>query len=89
VTEQASAPVDKPQDVVTLLVKRDAFSKDDVDGLMESFIKGGDMTRGGIMQAITAYSQEVRKTNPDRAHDMNTDALEAAGFRGITGLATA
>lgn len=90
VTEQAGAPVDKPQDVVTRLVKRDAFSKEDADGLMESFIKGGDMTRGGVMNAITAYSQEVRKTDPDRAHDMNLDAFDAAGFRSITGqLATA
>lgn len=88
VAEQAGTQVDKPQDVVTRLVKREAFSKDDVDGLMEAFIKGGDMTRGGVMQAITAYSQEVRKTDPDRAHDMNTDALDAAGFRSITGLVT-
>jgi hypothetical protein len=55
---------------------------------MESFIKGGDMTRGGVLQAITAYSQTVRKTDPDRAHDMNLDAFDAAGFRNITGLAT-
>jgi hypothetical protein len=89
VTEQASAPVDKPQDVVTRLVKREAFSKEDADGLMESFVRGGDMTRGGVLQAITAYSQTVRKTDPDRAHDMNTDAFDAAGFRAITGLVTA
>lgn len=88
VTEQAGAPVDKPSDVVTRLVKRDAFSKEDTDGLLEAFIKGGDMTRGGVMQAITAYSQEVRKSDPDRAHDMNTDAFDAAGFRNITGLVT-
>lgn len=87
-TEQAAAPVDKPQDVVTRLIKRDAFSKDDADGLMEAFIKGGDMTRGGVLQAVTAYSQEVRKSDPDRAHDMNLDAFDAAGFRNITGLAT-
>lgn len=89
VTEQASAPVDKPQDVVTRLVKREAFSKEDADGLMESFVRGGDMTRGGVLQAITAYSQTVRKTDPDRAHDMNTDAFDAAGFRSITGLVNA
>jgi len=86
--EQAGAKVDKPQDVVTRLVKREAFSKDDADGLLERFIQGGDLTRGGVMNAITAYSQDVRKTDPDRAHDMNLDALDAAGFRGITGLAT-
>lgn len=86
ITEQAGAPVDKPQEIFTRLVKRDAFGKDDMDGLMEAFVKGGDMTRGGVMNAITAYSQDVRKTDPDRAHDMNLDALDAAGFRNITGV---
>lgn len=88
VTEQAGAKVDKPSDVVTRLVKRDAFSKEDAEGLLDRFIQGGDMTRGGVLQAVTAYSQDVRATDPDRAHDMNMDALDAAGFRGITGLVT-
>jgi hypothetical protein len=89
VTEQAGAKVDKPSDVVTRLVKRDAFSKEDAEGLLDRFIQGGDMSRGGVLQAVTAYSQDVRATDPDRAHDMNMDALDAAGFRGITGLVTA
>jgi hypothetical protein len=73
----------KPQDVVKALVKRDAFSKEDTDGILEHFIKGGDTTTGGLFNAITSFSQTV--ADADKAYAMNADALAAVGLVGVTG----
>lgn len=73
----------KPQDVVKALVKRDVFSKEDTDGILEHFIKGGDVTTGGLFNAITSYSQTV--TDADKAYAMDADALAAVGLAGVSG----
>lgn len=75
---KAGSPVGRPQDVVKTLVQREAFNKSDTDGLLEHFIKGGDMTAGGVLGAITSYAQTV--TDADRAYLMEADALAAAGL---------
>jgi hypothetical protein len=36
---------------------------------------GGQLTSGGVMNAVTSYSQTL--SNPDAAHDLNTRAVEA------------
>jgi hypothetical protein len=82
-TAKAGQPVGKPQDVVTQVVRREAFSKADADGILEHFIKGADMTNGGIFQAITSYAQTV--DNADTAYAMEMDAMAAAGLTGVTG----
>jgi hypothetical protein len=78
IEEKAGAPVGRPQDVVQTIVKREAFQKADTDGLLEHFIKGGDMTAGGVLGAITSYAQTV--DDADRAYLMEADALSAAGL---------
>lgn len=78
IEEKAGMPVGRPQDVVQTIVKREAFQKLDADGLLEHFIKGGDMTAGGVLGAITSYAQTVN--DADRAYLMESDALAAAGL---------
>ena len=87
ITEKAGRPVEKPADIVKTITKRSAFTKDDADGIMDAFTRGGDMTRGGVMQAITAFSQSL--SDADRAYAMDADALAAAGITGVTGLVKA
>lgn len=82
-TAKASEAVAKPEEVITTVVKRAAFTKEDADGIMDAFIRGASMTRGGVFQAITAYSQTIN--DADRAHEMDADALAAAGLSGVTG----
>lgn len=77
-TEKAGRPVAKPQETVQTLVKREVFSKSDMDGLLEHFIKGGDLTHGGVFHAITSYAQTVG--DADRAYAMEADAMAAAGL---------
>jgi hypothetical protein len=79
IESKAGAPITgRPQDVVKTVVQREAFTKADTDGLLEHFIKGGDMTAGGVLGAITSYAQTV--TDADRAYLMEADALAAAGL---------
>jgi hypothetical protein len=80
-TEQAGGEVEHPQAVVETITKRAAFTDEDAEGILNAFIDGADRTRGGILQAITAYSQTVE--DPDHAYEMEADALAAAGFRKI------
>lgn len=80
-TEQAGGEVKHPQAVVETITKRAAFSDEDAEGIMNAFIDGHDRTKGGILQAITAYSQTV--ADPDHAYEIEADALAAAGFSKI------
>jgi len=47
--------------------------------VFDFFIRGGQISAGGVMQAVTAYAQTVE--DPDRAYDVEragVPALEAA-----------
>jgi hypothetical protein len=78
VTEKAGRPVAKPEEIVKTIVKREAYSKEDADGILSHFIKGSDMTHGGVFHAITSYAQTVG--DADKAYAMEADALSAAGL---------
>jgi hypothetical protein len=78
VTEKAGRPVSRPEEIVKTVVKREAYTKEDAEGILAHFIKGSDMTHGGVFQAITSYAQTV--DNADRAYAMEADALAAAGL---------
>lgn len=76
-------PVEDVEKAITDVTARPAFSKADTKGLLAAFMDGGDRTRGGLVQAITAYSQQV--DDADRAYEMDADALSAAGFGNVSG----
>jgi hypothetical protein len=79
--------IDDVEKAIETVVSRPAFSKADAKGLLASFMDGGDRTRGGMVNAITAYSQSV--DDADRAYDMDADALAAVGFANVSGLVPA
>mgnify|MGYP001498055032 CR=1 FL=1 len=51
------------------------YSEEQISGIMDHFIKGGDTTAGGVMQAITAYSQTVQDV--DQAIMLEESAVRA------------
>jgi hypothetical protein len=77
--------VEDVEKAIETVVARPAFSKADAKGLLAAFMDGGQRTKGGLVQAITAYSQSP-EIDPDRAYEMDADALDAAGFGNVTGL---
>ena len=86
-TAKAGAPVADPKAMIETVVKRTAFSKADADGILDAFIKGGQVTKGGVAQAVSAYSQTV--DDADKAYAMDADAFAAAGITGVSGLVAA
>lgn len=55
---RADQPLDTAEEV-KVLTKPLGYTKDQQDGILAQFIKGGQMTRGGVVNAITAYAQTV------------------------------
>jgi hypothetical protein len=72
---QAGVPVGKAADTITHVVKRLGFPQAHIDGILDHFIRGGQVTAGGVAQALTSYSQTVE--DADLAHDMDAKAIDA------------
>jgi hypothetical protein len=68
---RADETVETPEQVRTL-VKALRYTDADLDGILGHFIRGGQTTRGGVVNAITAYAQDV--TDGDLAHDLEARA---------------
>lgn len=78
---QAKAGVElkDPGKTVQLLGKAMAFTEAQTDGILAHFIQGGQMTSGGVLNAITAYAQDPA-LSPDAAHELESKAIEAMEF---------
>lgn len=72
--EAAGRPVETV-DAVRDVSKSLGFSQEHSEGVLTHFIKGGQMTRGGVMHAITAYTQTI--DDADTAYDMEAVAVRA------------
>jgi hypothetical protein len=70
---KSGAPVDNVDDVKAI-TKRLRFTDEETDGVLGMFIRGGQMTAGGIVQAVTAYTQTIQ--DADRAFDLNGEAVK-------------
>ena len=72
---EAGTPLPHAADVVTLVGKELSWSEEDAAGILDHFIRGGQATSGGVMQAVTAYSQTV--ADPAVADELETRAVKA------------
>lgn len=72
---KAGEPISQPTEVIAAVSKELAFSKEQQALILDHFIRGGQTTVGGIMQAITSAAQVVR--NGDTAFDMEEAAVKA------------
>ena len=68
-------PVDNPVKTVALVGKTCGFTDAEIDGVLGFFTRGGQMTAGGVTNAITAFSQTV--IDADRATELDAQALRA------------
>lgn len=74
--EQAAAPVTAPAETIKTLGKTLQYDEATINGILEHFVKGGDVTAGGVLHAVTSYAQTV--ADADTASD-----LEASAFRAM------
>jgi hypothetical protein len=75
IEEKAGAPVTEVEATVKRVTKTLKFSEAETNGVLDHFIRGGQMTAGGVVNAITSYSQTV--ASADRSHDLDDAALRA------------
>jgi hypothetical protein len=72
---EAGEPVEDPVAVITTVSKRLGFTADEQANILGHFIKGGQLTAGGVMQAVTSAAQ--LHTDGDLAADMEAKGVDA------------
>ncbi|HEX6498683.1 MAG TPA: DUF932 domain-containing protein [Micromonosporaceae bacterium] len=73
--QAAGTPVTKPDETIKKVAKAQSFTDEQRDSILNFFIQGGDVTAGGVAQAITAYAQTV--DDGDAAFDLEARAVPA------------
>ena len=75
IQETASVPVQDPAATVERVSKTMGYTADQQAGVLDHFIRGGVVTAGGIMHAVTSWAQEI--DDADRAWEFQSSALDA------------
>ncbi|WP_369228409.1 DUF932 domain-containing protein (plasmid) [Streptomyces sp. R39] len=75
IEREAGREITSPAEAVEVVAKQLRFSDSVRDSVLNHFIKGGQTTAGGIMQAITATAQTL--DDGDAAYELETQALSA------------
>lgn len=70
---KAGVPVTHPEQTVQRVAKAAKFSDEMTDAILGHFIRGGQLTAGGVMQAVTSVAQTL--DDADAAHDVEAQAV--------------
>jgi hypothetical protein len=73
--KDAGHPVEDPEEAIRVVSQRLRFTDAQQKDILTHFIRGGDVTAGGIMHAVTSAAQVTG--DADTAHDMESAALRA------------
>lgn len=76
IEELAGKPVDAPQETIRILGTALKLTQAEQDGILGHFVRGGQMTAGGVLNAVTSYAQTI--PSADRA-----DAVEGLALRAL------
>ncbi|MET8160375.1 DUF932 domain-containing protein [Sphaerisporangium sp. NPDC005289] len=71
---KAGVPIVRPAETIQIVSQQLRFSEEHQDAILGHFIKGGDLTAGGVMHAVTSVAQSL--TDADTAHEMESRALQ-------------
>ncbi|MET9669580.1 DUF932 domain-containing protein [Streptomyces sp. NPDC006475] len=75
IEETAGRPVANPTHAIEQVTRKLSITGPTKDRILAHFIHGGQITAGGVMQAVTAAAQQI--PNADTAHDLEALALPA------------
>ncbi|MET9881521.1 DUF932 domain-containing protein [Actinacidiphila glaucinigra] len=75
IEERAGAPVKDPAAAIEFVAKKLRYTDSVRESVLSHFIQGGQVTAGGVMQAITATAQTLG--DADAAHELEGTALTA------------
>jgi hypothetical protein len=75
IERKAGVPVSHPEDAVRQVAKAAKFTDEMAEEILGHFIRGGQLTAGGVMQAVTSVAQTL--DDADAAHEMESQAVRA------------
>lgn len=62
-------------ETIKVVSKKMQYTADEQDSILADFIKGGQVTSGGVLNSVTSVAQRV--DNPDRAYELEASAIDA------------
>lgn len=71
---KAGKPVDDAAKTIEFVAKELVFTDEEQAGILNHFIRGGQMTAGGVLNAVTSFAQTVE--SPDAAFELESKALK-------------
>jgi len=74
-SEASGQPIADPQETIEIISQRLRFTDDQQKTILNHFIRGGDLTAGGVMNAVTSAAQTL--ADADAAHEMEAQAVPA------------
>ena len=74
-TEKAATPITDPAKAVEFIGSQLRYTEEQRAGILDHFIKGGQVTAGGFMQAVTSFAQTV--ADPDASFELEMSAMDA------------
>lgn len=77
IEEKSNEPV-HPSTAIEAVSKQFGFTEAEQDTILAAFVSSGQVTAGGVMQAVTAAAQTA--TDPDRAELLEASALDVLEF---------
>lgn len=78
IEEKAGIAVNRPAETIEKLGKALTYDEQTIAGVLDHFTRGGQMTAGGVLNAVTSYAQLV--TDADKAAELEASALRALDF---------
>lgn len=73
--KDAFVELEKPEKVIEAVGRQLVYSKAEQEGILAHFIRGGQLTSGGVGQAVTSFSQTIEDV--DRMHEFNSTGIAA------------
>lgn len=78
---KAAKPIADVDATIKIVSKKLAFSETETKGILDHFIRGGQVTAGGVFQAVTSYCQTVE--DADAAFALEAKGLAALEFAAL------
>lgn len=78
--EEAHVELSNPQETVEQVSTKLGYTEGEKVGILSHFIKGGQCTAGGVMNAVTRLAQDIEDV--DRSHEFEATGIEAMRLAG-------
>jgi len=73
--QESDTPIADVPAAIEVVAKEQGYTEEESKGVLDFFIRGGQFTAGGVLQAVTAFVQQV--DDAERAYDLEAGAIDA------------